>query len=83
MKIVDLAFYHSFLAMIALTIARGFSGLNKVLEVNQAFLTYLKPSNIFRALKASSNSFNEVQGVSLGMFKMDCLALFGKNVLGN
>ena len=56
MQIDDLGFYHSLLALIALTIAKNFPGFSKVIDVNSAFLTYLKPQNIYRAIKGSSEN---------------------------
>ena len=92
MIVIDLALYHSFLALISLTIATASDDGLESLEINQAYLSFLKPSNIYQShiqeLKNATNtgiSFNNLRekpkGVLLGMFKMDCLALFGRHVL--
>lgn len=47
MTVLDMSLYHSFMAIIALTITSlGFKEARYSLDVNQAFLTYLKPSNV-------------------------------------
>ena len=44
MIILDLELYHNFVALVCLCIAKSSS---KILEVNQAYLSFLKPSNVF------------------------------------
>lgn len=95
MIVLDLAFYHTYMALIALNIATTSQLSRESLELNQAYLSFLKPANIFEThlsdlkkhvknngLKMENLGKNsKPKGVILGMFKMDCLALFGRNIL--
>ena len=96
MIIIDLEHYHNFVTLVCLSIAK----VNpKILDINEAYLAFLKPSNIFQPRvspivqqeeiqqtfgRTSSQSVEQQQqpkGVIFSMFKMDCLSLFGKNIL--
>lgn len=90
MIVLDLPLYHSMLALVALELAymdedSTDSKLDSM-ELNQAYLSFLKPSNIFQANSgmpppSGDQSKKRPKGVLFGMFKSDCLALFGRCVL--
>ena len=80
MTVLDMSLYHSFMAIIALTIkSLGIEEARESLDINKAFLTYLKPSNVenVQTDRDSQEHYQGKKGVTFGMFKMDCLALFG------
>lgn len=84
MIILDMSLYHTFMALVSLCIARSHANL---LDIDQAFLTFLKPSNVFESNKMMSERKHQATlgeekstGVVFAMFKMDCLSLFGRNI---
>ena len=56
MIVLDLPLYHSLLALIALEFANTDPNLIDKLELSQAYLSFLKPSNIFQVSAAAEKS---------------------------
>ena len=63
MIVLDLPLYHSLLALIALELALTDSSLIDNLEVNQAYLSFIKPSNIFQVSLAAEKASSSNTGV--------------------
>ena len=89
MIVLDHELYHTYMALVCLCISKSDISF---LEVNQAFLAFLKPSNVFEPnqILQEQNGVNKeddvnedlkLKGVIFSMFKMDCLSLFGRNIL--